>query len=671
MPLGIEEGNYKILLDEEKEVIDEYYDQKRHDFFAKQTSMLKQEQASLSETDKKNAKELAAIKSQLERIKQQETLVIEIENLKKVAAEGKSLKDRQAAEDKLKEKEKELEKLENAKKTSDVIKAGADQAVSNIMDGVKSGISAIHSGMTEAAKTYASYFDRIQVRLVGTSKTYQSVADTMNDVFGASPIFKMTDVMEKVSAAIESGVNFNVETRAAMQVISEKVAASFEAFNTSLLRIIRIQQEDSTQARLGMESLLTEFLNSNYQDSTYLQSLSKTVTNSLIEATSLYDAKASTEFEYAVQKWLGSVYSLGLSDNLVNQLAEGIGYLASGNINALSSNDTLQTLLVATANRGGADYGSMLLNGMTVEDVDDIMTGLLSLAQEISGMDSNVALSAYANVFGMTVSDIQSLVNLTDEQVKDIVDTTASYDDFITRVTSETTLSKLLSRTSAAELADNLYQNFLWNAGMSIGDSVFGYLSWQLTDVVADALKGINVGVDIKPFGVGTGFEISISDIVRAVSVLGGSIAGISNMMGSINSISGVDLTALPNDTLNTVQKGTLVSMAQEGTSTSQTTYSGDFSEGALAETANATIQEQTAKYQDETYDEEKEKTEKMVNSMSEVSTDLKFIVQLLNESGIVIRGRVGTVLPVSQSASSIFDDTLASEDISIIMGTV
>jgi hypothetical protein len=68
-----------------------------------------------------------------------------------------------------------------------------------------------------------------------------------------------------------------VEQRAFLQTMTDKIATTFNAFDSNLLKIIRIQQEDSTVYRMGAEAQLTKFFNSNFQDSTYMSDVYDTV----------------------------------------------------------------------------------------------------------------------------------------------------------------------------------------------------------------------------------------------------------------------------------------------------------------------------------------------------------------------------------------------------------
>lgn len=101
---------------------------------------------------------------------------------------------------------------------------------------------------------------------------------------------------------VKQGISYNVEQRAFLATISEKVADTFNATSSSLLRLVRIQQQDSTAARLGMESALTSFLNNMYETTEYMSSIMEGIQSSLEEAEALMNKEQSVQFEYQVQK---------------------------------------------------------------------------------------------------------------------------------------------------------------------------------------------------------------------------------------------------------------------------------------------------------------------------------------------------------------------------------
>ena len=101
---------------------------------------------------------------------------------------------------------------------------------------------------------------------------------------------------------VSQGIAFNVEQRAALDVMKDKIATTFDAANGTLLRLVRIQEQDTTAGRLGMESALTAFLNNMYQTTEYMEGLAAQVKGNLEEAMSLMTGENALSFEYQVQK---------------------------------------------------------------------------------------------------------------------------------------------------------------------------------------------------------------------------------------------------------------------------------------------------------------------------------------------------------------------------------
>lgn len=124
----------------------------------------------------------------------------------------------------------------------------------------------------------------------------------IRNVAGVSPLIKQESVVSNLEKLVGQGISFDVEQRAFLETIKDKIATTFEAADGTLLRLVRIQQQDTTAARLGMESALTSFLNNMYETTEYMQSVAKSVRNSLQEAEALMGSKSAAAFEYQVQK---------------------------------------------------------------------------------------------------------------------------------------------------------------------------------------------------------------------------------------------------------------------------------------------------------------------------------------------------------------------------------
>lgn len=666
-------GAIEAIFDEVESVIEEKTDYLKNVSSSQIAATYRADLEKALKVVKEGSKEQRKLALELER----EKAKIAKENLNQLAAYAETLEERQGAKKRLRElelqdeinKKKEsylrTEKTEKEKQLEKELRSikNKEAVIGQITSAATNGMDKLYSQMSTAATTYSGYVDKISTRLFGANETFSSISKTVSQAFGSSAFFKMSTVFESISSAVSKGISYNIEERASMNVLATKVADTFDAFNDNLLRLIRVQQDDSTRARLGMESLLTQYLNKNYQDTSYLSTSSKSVSANLFEASSLRSTEDATELEYVVQKYLGSLSSVGVSSTLIDSLSKGIGYLASGDISTLSSNDSLQQLLVASANRGGGtSYGDMLTGTFDVKEVTSLFKGFYSLIQEISktGASNNVvALSQYAKIFGMAVSDVTATLNITAEQLENISSDLASYDSMTQRVSKETTFAKLYSRTGGASIGNNLYQNFIEGAAKGIGQNAAGYLSWQLAGTLSGLLKGVETGIDMSPFGVGTHLNLSVGDIMKASTVAAGSLSGIASMISGLGSKGGVDLSALTRESRTTsLQRGDLLSMIKEGNGSSLVSYVGDYSEGALAQSANLATDKAAAMYSDEDYKEEQARMKKTQEKLESIGDNVAFIVQLLNESGIVIRGMEGVV---DKATYNIFDSLASS----------
>lgn len=572
-----------------------------------------------------NAKKMSAYEKQLRKEIAEEESRAHEEQLRKDAEQQEDIQKQLAAK----------QQQEDEKRRKDTQQA-LNAAVGNVID-------KLYSAIGNSAKEYNQYIDRIQVRLIGANETFGSITNKLDSVFGASPIFSMKTVLEKVALAVEKGINFNVESRVAMQVLSEKVAATFDAFDASLLRLVKIQQEDTTKARLGMENTLTTFLNRQFQDSSYLTDrISSTVTANLLEATSLYDGEKSMSLEYSVQKWLGSFYSLGVSSGLVQSISTAIGNLASGDITSLSGNTSMMNLLALASTKGGADFGKLITGDVDAKAIDAIFTGLISLVEEMTKSDNKVALTEYSRNFGIAISDLSALRNVSDTTVKALKEQVQTIDSLNQQVDKESTFAKLMERTGGASMGENLYQNFLYSSGKAIGFSPVTYLAWQMGDILAGALQGIKT--EIAPWGMGV--SLTPSQIVKAVMTTAGALPGLGIMLSNAGSLGGVNLSALGEGEKSSIVRGSLFTTAKPGTTESSVSYTGDYTQGAMAAMSGAQQDKAVESHTDTTYDEEKQRSEKLQKTNEELNDNVKIIRDLLGKYGILIRTNATTVKP-------------------------
>lgn len=473
-------------------------------------------------------------------------------------------------------------------------------------------------------------------RLQGSGSSYTTMLSNIATNLSTSPFFKQSDMIENLNKFIETGVAYNLELRSYVATTSEKIASTFNAFDSSLLRIIRIQQEDSTTARLGMEAVLTQFLNSQYQDTSYLSGVGRNVTGLLTEAESLMSTRGSTEFEYVVQKWLGSLGSLGVSDTALTSIATGLGYLGSGNVSALSSNQTLQTLLTMASSRAGLNYGNLLTSGVSASDANKLLASIVSIATNVANSNNNVVMSQYASLFGMNVSDIVSIANITANDLKTISQNMLTYENMKGEVASQ--LANISSRTTAAEMVQNVISNMMTTTAAGVTASPLLYGTWLAANLMESS--GIDPTINLGFLGTGTSFNTSTL-LKTGVVGIGGIQAlatGIGNMFAG--NAAGTSLSAWNQSDVTSRGRGY---QTTSGTTTSTTSYVGSLDSGALAGTASE-IGQQAATYTGDST-EDSEYISRIDENVGNIRVDISNLLdkidnltQSLNISG-VLRG--------------------------------
>ena len=362
----------------------------------------------------------------------------------------------------------------------------------------------LNSAVDNAISVVTEYQAKINYRLEGAGKTFDDLYKVTQKNLNVSALVKQQAVLEKIGKAIDQGIAYNVEQRAFLAEVSEKIQNTFDAFDSNLLRLVRIQAADSTAARLGMEKALNDMLTNFYQDSSYLNDAFDAVSSALIEMSSTQNQRQAVETEYVIQKWLGGLYSVGASQNAVQQIATGLGYLGSGNVAALQSNTGLQSLLAISASRAGLDYAEMLTGGLTAKDTNKLLASMVDYLAEIakSTQENKVVTSAFGNIFGLSMSDIRSFANLS-STTSAILGTGLTYEDAINA--TENQLKKLPEYLGTAQMVQNTIDNAMFNTGMKFADGV-EYGIYKAVDLL-EQLTGGGPEIKVAPWGIGMSFK--------------------------------------------------------------------------------------------------------------------------------------------------------------------
>ena len=381
---------------------------------------------------------------------------------------------------------------------------GADLAKA-IGDVVMSGINKLSAftdnAVTDAVNAFSQHQAAISARLQGsyldsTEGAFREIASYVDTNIGTNVLVSQKQLLGDIRRLTDSGIAFNLEERAVLSNLADKMVTTFDALDTNLTRLIRLQNADLTAAQLGAESFLTQLLNSQFQDTSYLNSMYDSVMGSLMEANSQMTSEMAVAFDSVVQKWLGSMYSVGMSESAVSSIAQGIGYLASGNVSALSSNSGLQTLLVSAANLGGLSYADMLNRGMSMDETNRLLESVVKYLQSIDdNTDTNVTRSAMTSILGLSVSDLRAIRNLDSGVIGSLSGLTnnQTLNNFLGYTKQQ--LELVNTRMTATQMIDNYMDNLKLSIGSGLAQDTTAYLQYRTTQMVTNIVSNMAGGL--------------------------------------------------------------------------------------------------------------------------------------------------------------------------------
>lgn len=468
-------------------------------------------------------------------------------------AKYEAILDEQAREEALKaEKEAQDEvdhyrknKLEKtAKEFGQNLGNAVSKGTGGLLDGTKlvanvsKGINALGGSVKEYLGIYTKYMTSVNARLQGAGKelNYESLNNKIRTNTALNPYVRYTTVLEKMASLVDQGIASNVTQRAFLASISDKIATTFDAANSSLLSIVRIQQQDSTAARLGMEAELTKLFNYYFSDTSYLSDVFDSVQSTLIDVSSALGTQASVEFEYMVQKWLGALGSVGVNSGTLQTIAQGVNYLGTGDVESLASNSSLQNLFVMAANRKNLNYSDMLSNGVNAQQVNTLLEGIVEYIQEIASNSNNVVKKQFAQLFGMTMSDMVAFKNLSSSTIESLYNSAMTYQDTLSELNYQ--LGQVSGRMHLSEKIDNLFDNILASTGMKIANSQGLYGTWKSADLLESITGGINLPF-ISALGNGIDLNMSLEGLAKGTIVGIGAISSLLGGLGALNSSGG------------------------------------------------------------------------------------------------------------------------------------
>lgn len=174
----------------------------------------------------------------------------------------------------------------------------AVEAISLVTNYMSQGISA-------AINLSNQYLSGINTRLIGLDEYQEGPYAIIQErlmAFAGSQYVNVSNLTKTIGDLSSKGIGYNLESRALLETIKDKLVTTFDTFGGQLDRIIRLQQSDLTRSQMGAEIELNTMLNSLFADTSYLNSLYDTVTEGLIDATSQMGYQDAVAFNFSVQK---------------------------------------------------------------------------------------------------------------------------------------------------------------------------------------------------------------------------------------------------------------------------------------------------------------------------------------------------------------------------------
>lgn len=359
-----------------------------------------------------------------------------------------------------------------------------------ILDVAMATRKTINGWVDSAAGVLANNVGRINAALEGTGKTYKNSIESAVEGLGLNRFVKQTEYLSQIANLTTRGIAFNVEQRALLETIKDKTISSFSSVEGSLLRLVRLKQQDVTAQQYGLEVALRNTLNKVFKDSTYLQDLYDSISSAITDAVIISGKGDIIEYGSVAQTWMGAMYESGIDSSTVNKFANAINYLGSGNVQGLASDSEMQRLVLLSMDTIGMDYADILQQGLSSSDITDLMKAIVDYLVQISNntKNNNVLTSSYTQLFGMSMADLQGFKNL-QGKMNSLAYVNSS--NVASVVEHELALYQSDERVLVNEQIENIFDNAKFAFGSEIAGDASSYLSWKMSNLVVDIVEQV------------------------------------------------------------------------------------------------------------------------------------------------------------------------------------
>ena len=481
----------------------EYHSAKHYNEQLKRQKELQKEkektQKELDRLDPEDKKARTALKKKLRSLDTQLKVGDkELDSIKK----GMSKKDQESIDNTYNFSREQL--TNNLKDIKDEVKQGFKDSTSSLNafgDTIVNAVAAsrnFFNGIVDGTvSSISQYYGPIVASLEGVNgelKDFKSINNRLQLDIGLSSLVKQEAVLNSINNLVSQGITSDIESLGILTSIRDKTVSSFDVTNSDLRRLVRLNQQrgNLTAKQFGLADALKESFNSTFGDSSFLNGMFQSLTGTVLDAVSANANSGgtdSTAFYSVLESWLGAMYESGVDTNTVNAIAQGVNYLGSGNVQALSGNKQLQNLMLLSMDRAGLDYADILQRGLSDSNMNVLLSTIVDYLAEITSntKENNVLQSSYANLFNMSVTDMTAIQNLSKSGYSALGMTGANA---LAQASNE--LNKVASRTSAAEQINNVIDNAKYVFGSSIAENKLSYFTYKASNLILDSLDGLN-----------------------------------------------------------------------------------------------------------------------------------------------------------------------------------
>ncbi len=328
------------------------------------------------------------------------------------------------------------------------------------------------------------------------------------------------------------------------------------------------------------------------------------------------EGAAGTEVEFQIQKWMGSLYSVGMSQNAVQDIAQAFGQIASGDISGLTGSGA-GNLLIMAANEAGMSIADILQDGLDATETNKLMQAMVNYLAEIaeSSSDSRVVQQQLANVYGVKASDLKAATNLA-SSIKDVSKQNLTYGGMLGQ--REYMMNTIRHRTSVSEGITNMWDNVMYSMASTQASNPMLYMLPKMANLLRDVTGGNGISLPaIHVAGFGIDLKTSVADLMSVASMAGTALGALGPALTGISDLfdKSVGLSMLQRAGISTSGKAPVIARGSapilqnlSGESISESGYIGNASGNDIK---NATLQ-----------DAEDSKKKQMVQAKDEETAD-------------------------------------------------